>query len=109
MGSNIKNEILVNAIFPFILHDIRKRSSKEEMEIFCELYSKLPSSKSSKWAYLGQRFFSNSRALENLETEQGALQIHRDFCSQFETSCFGCPFIKRYEFFMKNNAFMVFE
>ena len=99
MGANLKHEILLNVCLPLLYEDIESRESEEELEAFQQLYTALPASKARKGAYLTQRFFGNTqkkKLLERADTQQGAYQIHRDFCMHYEASCIGCPFVERY-------------
>lgn len=99
MGGDLRQEILVNVILPFLYTHVKMQASTEESQAFEEFYACFPSSKTKKGAYLGQRFFGESSkklALLHADTQQGAYQIHRDFCIHYEASCQGCPFVERY-------------
>jgi len=99
MGKDSCHEILINVLLPFLFTHIRKYGTSEENRAFEEFYSYLPSAKTKKGEYLSHRFFGetqNKLTLLHADTQQGAYQIHRDFCVDFEASCQGCPFVERY-------------
>lgn len=98
MGEDLKNEMLTNIFMPLHHHAITQRGSPEEMRAFRELYLSLPAANNSKTRYLIHRFFGETpkgSILNKAYTEQGAYQLHRDFCLHFEASCEGCPFVDR--------------
>lgn len=91
---------MINLFLPLIAKDIEKNGHVDEITAFHHLYRSLPSSKAGKKSYLIHRFFGNSKkgeVLSNAYAEQGAYQLHYDFCSHFEASCEGCPFVERYK------------
>lgn len=99
MGSDLKNQILLNTFLPLLFHDISCRQSELELEAFNRFYSSLKNTKTSKSTYLAYRFFGeskNTQLLKNSVTAQGAYQLHHDFCLRYEASCEGCPFIDRF-------------
>lgn len=96
MGEDFKKEILVNAFLPLLQEEIAQRLDSEETLFFHEFYASLPATNTSKTKYLIHRFFGDSpkgNILKNSMTEQGAYQLHHDFCIHYEASCEGCPFI----------------
>lgn len=103
MGEDVKTEILVNVFFPLLwskIYRIIKENDQDEIVAFKEFYRSYPGTKSGKMSYLTHRFFGDSakgRILSRAVMEQGAFQIHKDFCIHFEASCEGCPFVERYE------------
>lgn len=99
MGNDLKNTILVNTLLPLLHSEIQQRGSKDEWERFQLLFSSLNSQKTGKIKYLMHRFFgdhSPQELVKRSDFEQGAYQLHRDFCLHYEASCEGCPFIDRY-------------
>ena len=99
LGDDLRLEILINVLLPFLYVHIKARGSNEEVQAFEDFYGSLPASKTKKTSYLGHRFFGETPkklALLNADTQQGAYQIHRDFCVHYEASCQGCPFVERY-------------
>lgn len=89
MGEDLKMAILINTILPLLYAKV------ENKEAFQQLYGILPAAKANKSRYLQQRFFGNSSGknlLKLAQMEQGAYQLHRDYCMHFEASCEGCPF-----------------
>lgn len=100
LGQNLKRTILVNSFFPLLAEQITKRNIAQEWEDFLIFYNSLPSEKSSKTTYLRHRFFGDApkgKLFDRADLEQGAYQVHRDFCIHYEASCDGCPFINRYQ------------
>lgn len=99
IGKDLKNEILMNVCLPILYKNIEKSGNDLEKEAFMNLYASFPSSNTKKSTYLNYRFFGNSKKMEisQADLQQGAYQIHRDFCIHFEASCHGCPFVERYK------------
>lgn len=105
MGSQLKAEVLVNVILPLLYHEILQSQNGYWQQQFQTLYASVPASVTSKSQYLTQRFFGEQSSEELLKTaqlEQGAYQLHKDFCLHFEASCEGCPFVERYSRFTLN-------
>lgn len=99
IGDNTKNEILINAFLPLLQESILERGHAKEMEAFENFYSTLPASDTGKTRYLIHRFFGDTPkggVLNKADVEQGAYQLHKDFCLHYEASCVGCPFVERY-------------
>ncbi|MGZ3633410.1 MAG: DUF2851 family protein [Parachlamydiaceae bacterium] len=99
MGDDLRREIVVNLFFPFLEEYLVNEMNMPEIKAFEAFYRSLPPSKSGKSHYLSHRYFGNSpkgALLKNAYTEQGAFQLHYDFCSHYEASCEGCPFVERY-------------
>jgi len=100
IGEDVKNEMLLNVYMPMLYGQIRTRGQRDEWEAFQRFFASLPASQSKKTQYLTHRFFGNT-SMQNLlsraDLQQGAYQIHRDFCIHFEASCIGCPFVERYQ------------
>ena len=106
IGTDLKREILVNTCLPILYADIDERGTDEEKEAFTDFYSSLSAPKTKKSAYLNHRFFGGKQQkplFSRADLQQGAYQIHRDFCIHFEASCQGCPFVERYK-----NLFRIF-
>lgn len=100
LGPQLRQTILINVVLPILSSKITRKNNVDEYNALHALYASLPAENSSKTKYLTHRFFGNtpkgeilSRALQ----EQGAYQIHRDFCTHYEASCDGCPFVQRYQ------------
>jgi len=103
LGIDLKQEILVNVFLPFLYHHIEKKGAEQEKSAFADFYASLPAAKTRKSTYLNHRFFGgrDKALIKQADLQQGAYQIHRDFCIHFEASCHGCPFVERY-----NKAFL---
>lgn len=100
IGNNLKKEILINTFLPLMFHEI----SPNDLEKFRSFYHSFSPLKSGKTKYLIHRFFGDSTKgsiLNKAYTEQGAYQVHRDFCIHYEASCEGCPFVERYKSLFK--------
>lgn len=100
LGRDLKYEILVNICLPLLFHDINERNNLLEQEAFFNFYATFPASKTGKATYLMHRFFGDTqkkKLFKKAYLQQGAYQLHRDFCTHYEASCVGCPFIERYK------------
>lgn len=98
MGENLKKEILLNVYLPILYDRILRRNHSKELAAFELFYTSIPASKTKKGAYLSHRFFGDTRkkgVLSKADVQQGAYQIHRDFCIHYEASCIGCPFVEK--------------
>jgi hypothetical protein len=98
IGDDLKQEMIVNILLPLLYGNIKE--NPPELEAFTRLYASFPSPKTHKTKYLTHRFFGHAlsgEVLKKNEMQQGAYQLHRDFCIHFEASCQGCPFITRYK------------
>lgn len=100
IGEDFKKEFLVNTFLPLLHEIVVKRAHHQELDAFYDFYSSIPSSYTSKTKYLIHRFFGDTpkkAVLAKADIEQGAYQLHRDFCIHYEASCEGCPFVERYK------------
>jgi len=100
LGEPLKQEMLVNTFLPMIYNTVVQKGVPNEIEAFRDFFASLPASCNSKTKYLVHRFFGDTpkgELLGKADTEQGAFQLHRDFCIHYEASCEGCPFIQRYQ------------
>lgn len=105
IGNDLKQEIIINVCLPFLYADIEERNDEKEKEAFFEFYHSISAAKTNKSHYLGYRFFGNQQiTLAKADFQQGAYQIHRDFCIHFEASCQGCPFVERYQNLNQRNV-----
>lgn len=96
IGVTLKTEILLNVFLPLLREEL---TGKEERQSFEAYYSSLRLAKTGKTEYLIHRFFGDTPkgdVLNPAQMQQGAYQLHRDFCVHFEASCEGCPFVERY-------------
>lgn len=100
IGIDLKREILINVYLPLLYSNIETRNNEAERAAFINFYSSFPATKTKKSIYLDYRFFGDKKKgsiTSNADLQQGAYQIHRDFCVHFEASCQGCPFVERYK------------
>lgn len=100
IGTELKTTILINTFFPLLYDAIIHRKVAYEKEALMDCYASIPAAKNSKSRYLSHRFFgdtTNKKTLSQANTEQGAYQLHKDFCLHFEASCSGCSFVERYK------------
>jgi hypothetical protein len=99
IGLEQRQVMFVNVVLPYLLFHLELgRVSAEELLAFDSLYSVCRAPRSGKRNYLVHRFFGDTvkgKLLQRSRYEQGALQIHRDFCVHYEASCEGCPFVDR--------------
>lgn len=99
IGDDLKREIVINTFLPLLKKEI-DYGDYQEMEAFKSFYNSFPASKTGKAKYLAHRFFGNTpkgKLLNKADMEQGAYQLHHDFCVHFEASCEGCPFVQRFK------------
>jgi hypothetical protein len=99
MGSDLKRTILINAFLPLLHESVMSRKDSFEILAFYEFYTSFPASKTGKTKYLTHRFFGDTikgEILSKAPYEQGAFQLHHDFCRHYEASCEGCPFVDKY-------------
>ncbi len=100
IGLPLKQEIIINTFLPLLREGLVKKGDPQEIDAFYTLYRQIPSSLTGKSRYLVHRFFGDSSKGEILQLaihQQGAYQLHKDFCIHYEASCEGCPFVKRYK------------
>lgn len=100
MGNDLKREIVINLFLPLLENHIEAQEEPRVRQAFQQFYRWLPASKTGKRKYLIHRFFGDSLhgdVLNSAYTQQGAYQLHYDFCTHFESSCQGCPFVERYK------------
>lgn len=97
MGKTLVHTILANVFFPLLYDSLASRENQKELEFFLTFFQQLPSEETGKIEYLNKRFFGTSKLKLNGMMEQGAYQLHRDFCLHYEASCEGCPFVGRYK------------
>lgn len=99
ISNDLKTEFIVNVYLPILYHQIIKRNLPEEKLAFHQFYSSLAAPKTKKSDYLAHRFFGDTKKtnlLKKTQIQQGAYQLHKDFCIHYEASCLGCPFIERF-------------
>lgn len=97
IGEETKNEILLNVFIPFLLCTMVKDRDQERLS---KIMTMIPFRTTGKSKYLAHRFFGQSarnQLLARGDLQQGAYQLHKDFCQHYESSCNGCPFINRYK------------
>lgn len=100
IGASLRREIVINTLFPLLNQDINSGGNSAEMEAFTSFFKTMRAAPKGKTQYLIHRFFGfegPAKLLSSAMHEQGAYQLHRDFCTHFEASCDGCPFVERYK------------
>ncbi|MCB1213645.1 MAG: DUF2851 family protein, partial [Chlamydiia bacterium] len=98
IGDRLKQLISINTLFPLHFHLHRSEFSDSDLNKWLSFYEAYNSVDSGKSRYLSHRFFgetSRSALLDKAIMEQGAQQVHKDFCVHYEASCEGCPFSER--------------
>lgn len=104
IGNGLKEEMLINTLLPLLYDEVLEKGDPSEIEEFRLFYSSFSPLKSGKTKYLIHRFFGDSAKgtlLNKAYTEQGAYQVHKDFCIHYEASCEGCPFVDRFKTLFK--------
>lgn len=102
IGENLKTEILLNVFLPMLYAEIKEQGEAFQITAFKAFFNHFKAIDTRKNRYLMQRFFGDSSKttiLNKAQMEQGAYQLHKDFCAHFEASCEGCPFVERYNRF----------
>ncbi len=105
MGQDLSTLVIVNTLIPLLQEECASPREEQALLQFTDALS-LPAS--GKRRYLVHRFFGDSPQGELLHSglmEQGAFQLHKDFCVNYESSCEGCPFVER----VKNHATFPFQ
>ncbi|HEV8052724.1 MAG TPA: DUF2851 family protein [Parachlamydiaceae bacterium] len=100
IGNDLKREILINVCMPLLYAEIEIRGTDLEKSAFISFFGSFPASKAKKSVYLNYRFFGSKNVksmFSRADLQQGAYQIHHDFCVHYEASCQGCPFVDRYK------------
>lgn len=100
LGLDLRGKILLNIFCPLLFNQVSQRNQPAEKKAFECFYEALPSFPSRKSKYLMQRLFGDSlkkNLLKKGEIEQGIFQLHHDFCTHYEASCHGCPFVEHYQ------------
>lgn len=99
IGEERREIILINAFFPLLWQEILLRGDAQEQACFIDLFSSWKTPSNAKQHYVTGRFCSNTSVLDapfaSSMMQQGAFQLHSDFCTHYEASCVGCPFIAR--------------
>lgn len=98
LGGEVKFVAFVNGLLPMLFSQVQTRADPAEYEAMNNFYGTLNAPVSGKRRYLTHRFFGEEpkgALLRRSIHEQGAFQIHRDFCLHYEASCEGCPFVER--------------
>ena len=96
IGKDFKMALMLNTVFPLLYGEIEEKGDSNQIRAFEQFYSSLPSARSGKTRYLTHRFFgetSKGEVLKKARVEQGAFQLHKDFCVHYEASCVNCPFV----------------
>lgn len=99
VSNDFKKEALINIYLPLLHHEIVQNNDTLEKKALHSFYSTLLAPKTKKGTYLAHRFFGDTQKtnlLSKAAVQQGAYQLHKDFCIHFEASCLGCPFVERY-------------
>ncbi|MDP1836802.1 MAG: DUF2851 family protein [Chlamydiales bacterium] len=99
IGEDLQKLFLVNSFLPLLNgYILINYGTGDQADVFEDFYGAFSSSASGKREYLVHRFFgemTNGNLLRKSIYEQGAFQIHNDFCVHYESSCEGCPFVDR--------------
>jgi hypothetical protein len=97
VGKDRLNEIMVNVIVPMLL--LYSRKSAPEMEnmlyVFTQFLPKSPDNKITRLVKY-RLFGKDAKKLppESALTQQGLMQLFRDFCSLDKGGCLECEFVK---------------
>lgn len=98
LGEERREILLINVFFPLLWEELLIDGDVRQQEAFLLLFASWRGPLSQKQRYVTQRFFScstSSAMMEDVMMQQGAFQLHSDFCTHYEASCVGCPFVAR--------------
>lgn len=98
IGTELKETIVINTFLPLLYEECMEKRCASAQQKFDDFYKSLKAHSTSKFKYLRHRFFDDHdhSFLKRAQIEQGMYQLHKDFCTHFEASCEGCPFVQRY-------------
>lgn len=102
IGDTLKTEMVLNVFFPLLRQTLHEPS---KIEAFGAFYGSIRASSTGKSEYLTHRFFGDGpkgSVFHQAQMQQGAYQLHRDFCLHYEASCEGCPFVERFHAIKKS-------
>lgn len=100
LGDSTKTEIIINVFLPLLYDELLTYGDPRQLFAFDKFYGSLPSSYTGKTKYLIHRFFGDSpkkMLFKQAYVEQGAYQLHKDFCLHYEASCEGCNFVDKFK------------
>ncbi len=100
IGHDFKDTLIINVVFPLLYSQALVNGNKLEEAAFQKFFASASSRGNSKTRYLTHRLFGDSprgSVMNSAFAEQGAFQLHQDFCTKYEASCEGCPFVENYE------------
>ena len=103
MGAEVKAQILINSCLPLIYRQIQLSAEPGEQAAFWSFYHQLRLPNSQKKRYLEQRFFGEGGSgyfSKDACLQQGAFQVHKHYCTHYEASCSGCPFVSHARAFL---------
>lgn len=98
LGEERREILLINVFFPLLWYALIAKGDVRQQETFLQLYAAWKGPLSQKQRYVTHRFFSQTPPTDMLSSamlQQGAFQLHSDFCTHYEASCVGCPFVER--------------
>jgi hypothetical protein len=108
MGSDLAYEVIVNLFLPILYTRLLQEHDLKAIDDLIAFYRQLPAKGNSRSNYLSWRFFGSKEetALDQSRIlQQGAFQLHGEFCVHFEASCSGCNFPESCsQFFRKKNS-----
>ncbi len=85
--------VMANAVLPFFLAYARRRKDRELEKLLYRLFIVLPpEAPNQRTRFMERRLMVLDKLPRTLRTQQGLLQIHRDFCISFAEGCENCGF-----------------
>jgi hypothetical protein len=106
LGKDLRQTIVLNTLLPMLWMEEVDKGDEKEKEAFMHFYAQFSAQASRKSHYLQQRFFGDTekkKLLSRADLQQGAYQLHHDFCTHYEASCEGCPFVERFQTLYSNS------
>ncbi len=99
VGPDRAHTIIINAVFPVLLHRARRSGDRQLEETLHRLYvawPKLPSTQVTRQvaARLFGRPDTEVAILRRARQQQGLYQLHADFCDSDRSTCQRCPLVR---------------
>ena len=91
VGADRAIVVMANAVIPFFLAYARRRGDRELEKLLYRLFIVLPpEAPNAKTRFMEARLMLSGKLPRTLRSQQGLLQIHRDFCTRFDAGCDRC-------------------
>ena len=94
IGPGLRQQILVNVFLPHLYFTLYSLGNQDDIAAFARLLEAVPPENTRTVRHLEERFFGRNkgRIVRSALHEQGLYFFSKSLCSNFSSSCFGCPF-----------------